>query len=199
MAIDTDLRKDHSEISVSNNLFFKKIDNWVFPVLYENARINPQFNIHPYNFGSSDKDGRDTFTHSDQNGYGICNSTQSSVSQTGSTNRFPVVKVADFLAQNYDEEVLEKLKFVKIDVGARELRVFKDLGPLLAQYKPLVWIKWPIGRSNKEILKAANDGAYYAIDFHTFDKIGETSDWTADLLFVPNGASVESWLYEWDA
>ena len=120
-----------------------------FEILKQNADLNPDFNIEPYNLACTHEDGNFKFHYSDPNVYGIGTNggyfdgieKGDEIKQFHSYEVDVVgVNVYDFVNKMGDD-VVNNIKFIKTDTEGFDKEVLKTLRPIIEKNKPVLMVE----------------------------------------------------------
>jgi FkbM family methyltransferase len=130
-----------------------------FKILKQNAESNIDFNIIPINLACTREEGNFKFHYSDPNIYGIGTNGGffDGIEKGEEIKRFHSfevdvkgVNVYEFLIKNYPD-LIDEVKFIKIDTEGFDKEVIKTLKPLIETNKPVLMVEAFRSLTNEEI------------------------------------------------
>jgi FkbM family methyltransferase len=130
-----------------------------FPVLNENAKNNPKFNIIPHNVACTPETKKYIFNYSDPNVYnlGMNGGYFDELNMGDNIKNFHSTKmevdgvnIYDFLNENY-KDVIDQIKFIKTDAEGLDKDILKMLKPIIDKNRPVLMVEAFRNLSKKEI------------------------------------------------
>ena len=160
-----------------------------FETLAENAQLNPQFSITPYNLACTPENKKYTFNYTDPKVYGNGSNGGyfdaidygKEVKHHHSTPmEVDGVNILDFLNQNHSSE-LDKIKFIKTDTEGFDKEVLKTLAPLIKKNKPVLMVEAFISLSQSEIIDFYNTLKSFEYEIYDVSPLDNKTDCTGPL------------------
>jgi len=166
-----------------------------FETLSENANLNPQFNITPYNLACTPENKKYIFNYTNPEIYGNGSNGGyfdgidygNEVKQSHST---PIevtgVNLNDFLNKNHSSEI-SKIKFIKTDTEGFDKEVLKTLSPIINQNRPVLMVEAFKALSEEEIIDFYNTLKSFEYEIYDVSPLDNKTDCTGPLTLEEFG------------